>query len=241
MIYELIVILVSSLVLTLIFLKYQERKHKLTLYLLLIFTFYLVAIFFSWLSKVLVLYSGIEYLESGATSEPGTFASYILLRIANFRFSFVFLTIAIYLSYVLKVNIFDNGIYNEFQRMIISIYAVFTGIYCFFVYSLTAVLLDVLAFLFVFVFMLVVYLPFLIDAYSSYKNVSKKGVKTAFASLMLMSFSFIMILFSFLIDRILIFMGSPGFTIWYFMAWTWGIIGIFGTYYGYISAGRKKE
>ncbi|MGV9171420.1 MAG: hypothetical protein ACOC35_02465, partial [Promethearchaeia archaeon] len=225
----------------LIFLKYRERKHKLTLYLFIIFSCYLLAIIFSWLSKVLVLYSGIEYLQEGATSEPRILASYILLRIANFRFSFVFLTIAIYISYILKVNIFDNGIYNELQRIIISIYAVFTAIFSFAAYGLTNVLLDLLAFLFVFVFMLTIYLQFLLAAYKSYKKVTEKPIKTAFTSLMLMSFSFIMILFSFLIDRILIFMGSPGFTVWYFMAWTWGIIGIVGTYYGYIRPGRKRE
>ena len=44
----------------------------------------------------------------------------------------------------------------------------------------------------------------------------------------------ILIFLNFAIDRVLIFLGSPGFTVFYFLAWIFAIVGIFGAYTGYI-------
>jgi hypothetical protein len=82
--------------------------------------------------------------------------------------------------------------------------------------------------------MVMVYVPFLRRAIQSYRGVEEKNYKQAFLSLAIMSFSFTLIFLNFAIDRVLIFLGSPGFTAFYFLAWISAIVGIFGTYYGYI-------
>ncbi len=79
-----------------------------------------------------------------------------------------------------------------------------------------------------------VYAPFLRRSIESYRAVEGKTYKQAFLSLAIMSISFMLIFLNFAIDRLLIFLGNPGFTVFYFLAWIFAIVGIFGAYYGYI-------
>jgi hypothetical protein len=44
-----------------------------------------------------------------------------------------------------------------------------------------------------------------------------------------------------LLDRITIIMGSQGFTIFYFMAWIFVIVGFLGAYLGYIRPKSTEE
>jgi hypothetical protein len=233
MTFESFIIIIAIILLILILKKYYEKRHQLTLYLFLIFLFYVIAIVFSWLSKILVLYSGIEYVYNQAASDPGTFLSWTLLRIADFRISFVFLSIAIFLSYILKVNVFEKG-YNNIFRIIVIIYTFITGGYSLVIYQRGNTLLDAIAFLLIFLFMAIIYIPFFIRSYESYKSSDEKVVKNAFFSLALMSIFFIIVPLNFLIDRIMILLGGPGFSVFYFLAWTFVILGVVGAYFGYI-------
>jgi hypothetical protein len=233
MTFESFIIIIALILLILILKKYYERRHHLTLYLFLIFVFYVIAIIFSWLSKILVLYSGIEYVYNQTASDPGTVLSSIVLRIADFRISFVFLSIAIFLSYILKVNVFEKG-YNKVFRIIVSIYTLIIGAYSLIIYERGNTLLDAIAFLLIFIFMAGIYIPFFIRAYESYKSSDQKMVKNAFISLALMSIFFILVPLNFLIDRITILLGSPGFSVFYFLAWSFFILGIIMAYFGYI-------
>jgi hypothetical protein len=153
--------------------------------------------------------------------------------IIDFRLSEFFVTIAIFLSYILKVNVFEKG-YNTILKYVVIIFGVFACIYVLFIYENNNTLLDIIAFLIVFIYMVMVYAPFLRRAIESYRRVDEKVYKNAFLSLAIMCLSFMLIFLNFAIDRVLIFLGSPGFTAFYFLAWISAIIGIFGTYYGYI-------
>jgi hypothetical protein len=164
--------------------------------------------------------------------DPGTPLSWIILRITDFRISFVFMTFAIFLSYVLKVNVFEKG-YNKILRIIVFIYSIFTLGFTLFGYVRGDLLLDVIAFLLIFIYMAAVYFPFFFRALQSYKS-AEKTFKNAFLSLALMSLFFILIPLNFLFDRLLIFMGGAGFSIFYFLAWIFAILGILGAYFGYI-------
>ena len=162
MVFESFIIGIVLILVILALVKYYQKQHKLTLYLFLIFLNYLIAIIFSWLSKILVLYSGLDYLSyEESTSDPGTLASWIFLRISDFRISFIFLSIAIFLSYVLKVNVFEKG-YNNIYKYLVVIYSIFTACFSLLVYQKDNTLLDALAFLFVFLLMSMIYFPFLI-------------------------------------------------------------------------------
>lgn len=239
MVFETFIILIALIFLVLILMKYYEKKHQLTLYLFLIFLSYIIAIVFSWLSKVFILYSGIDYVYNSILPDPGTPLSWILLRIIDFRMSFVFLSIGIYLSYIFKVKVFGKG-YNKVLRIIITLYAIFTAGFALFVYQRGNTLYDVYAFLFIFIFMALIYIPFFIESFKSYKGTDNKVFKTAFLSLAIMAIFFILVPLSFLIDRILILAGGPGFSLFYFLAWIFVIFAILGAYFGYIRPKSEK-
>ena len=232
MIFEIFILTFAAVLLVLILKKYLIKRHKLTRLLFLIFLGYFIAILFSWLSKVFV----VTQLN---VVQDGSIITWMLNLIIDFRLSEFFVTIAIFLSYILKVNVFEKG-YNTLQKYVIIIYGIFSCVYVLFIYENGNTLLDIIAFLIVFIYMVMVYAPFLRRAIESYRAVEEKTYKQAFLSLAIMSFSFMLIFLNFAIDRVLIFLGSPGFTVFYFLAWIFVIIGVFGAYMGYIRPKSKE-
>lgn len=233
MVFELAIITCTVILLGLILMKYFQKKHQLTLYLFLIFLFYMIAIVFSWISKVLVLYSGVEYNYDTSIPDPGTLQSWFVFRIVDFRFSFFFLAIAIFISYVLKVNVFEKG-YNRVHKIIVIIYGIITMAFSLLGYIRGNTLPDALAFLLIFLFMAMIYFPFFISSYRSFKLAEGKTFKNAFLSLALMSIFYILVPFNFLIDRLLIQFGGPGFSLFYFLAWIFVLLAMIASYFGYI-------
>jgi len=233
MIFESFIITISVVILILIIKKYLIKRHNLTRLLLIIFTCYLLAIVFSWISKVFVF-------TQVSVVQDGSIITWMYNITIDFRLSEFFVTIAIFLSYILKVNVFEKG-YNTIHKYIIIIYGIFTCVYVLIIYEADNTLLDIIAFLIVFIYMVMVYIPFLRRAIQSYRGVEDKVYKQAFLSLAVMSFSFTLIFLNFAIDRVLIFLGSPGFTAFYFLAWISTIVGIFGTYYGYIKPKASEK
>jgi hypothetical protein len=233
MVFEFFIIITAAVLLTLIFKKYQTKRHKLTRLLFIIFVNYSIAILFSLISKIFMVYQV-------TVIQDGSILAWILNLITDFRLSELFVTFAIFLSYVLKVNVFEKG-YNTIQRLAVIIYGIFSCIYVLVIYEWGNTLLDIIAFLIVFIYMVMVYSPFLRRALEAYRGVEEKIYRQAFLSLAIMSICFMLIFLNFAIDRLLIFLGSPGFTAFYFLAWIFAIAGIFGAYYGYIRPRTSEE
>ncbi len=226
MIFESFIIIFAAVLLVLILKKYLIKRHKLTRLLFLIFLGYFLAIIFSWLSKVFVV-------AQISVVQDGSIITWIYNITVDFRLSEFFVILAIFLSYILKVGVFEKG-YTKWQRIVVIIYGIFCCFFVLFIYGYGNDLLDVFAFLFVFIYMVMIYAPFLRRSIESYRAVEGKTYKQAFLSLVIMSFSFILIFLSFAIDRVFVFLGSLGFTAFYYLAWISAIVGIFGAYYGYI-------
>jgi len=226
MIFEAFIIIFAAILLLLILKKYFIKRHKLTKLLLIIFINYFAAIVFSWISKIFVV------LQLDVVQD-GSIGTWIYKLIEDFRLSEFFVIIAIFLSYILKVNVFEKG-YNTAQKYVMIIYGIFSSLYILIIYEDNNTLLDIIAFLIVFIYMVMVYAPFLRRSIESYRAVKEKNYKQAFLSLAIMSVSFMLIFLNFAIDRIFIFLGSPGFTAFYFLAWSFALVGIFGAYFGYI-------
>ncbi len=239
MIYEGSIIIITAIFLGLILFNYVKNRNMLILLLFLLIFNYFMAIFFSWLSKVLILYSNIDYLYDETVPDPLNPLSWILLRLTDFRISFLFLTIASIFSYVFKVKIFEKK-FNKLKKNFIIIFGIFTAFYSLVIYHKEILILDVLAFLFVFLLMGIVYIPFMKSSIKSYKNSILNNYRKAFFSLAVMSLSFVLILLCFLIDRIYIFMGDFGFTLWYFLGWIFVIIGIIGAYFCNLHLNSKE-
>lgn len=226
MVFESIIIVLALILIILIIRKYLIKRHSLTKLLLYIFLHYFFAIIFSWLSKVFVVIN-LDFTSLDPIS------AWIFYRISDFRISEFLVTIAVALSYLLKGKLFQED-YKQLQKYVVIIYGIFTSFYTLFIYERGNTLLDIFAFLAVFIYMMMIYLPFLRRALEFYKKVDEKEFKMGFLGLIIMSVGFILIFLGFAIDRILILFGSPGFTFFYFMAWSSGIIGILGAYLGYI-------
>ena len=239
MIFESFIIILAAIMLLLILKKYLIKRHKLTLILLVIFVNWFLGILFSWFSKVLVIYSNIDYVYNASIQDPGTILSWIVLRIIDFRITFVFVTLGTFFSFILKINVFEESI-SQKHKLFIYIFGAFTALYCLLIYERGNTLLDVFAFLFVFIYMCLIYFPFFKRAYSAYQSVHEPTFKNAFLSLAIMSLFFMLVLFSFLIDRILILFGDPGFTFFYFLGWSCLIVGMAGAYFGYIRPKSKE-
>jgi len=239
MVYEGSIIILTAIFLGLVLFNYVKNRNMLILLLFLLIFNYFMAIFFSWLSKVLILYSNIDYLYDETVPDPLNPLSWILLRLTDFRISFLFLTIASIFSYVFKVKIFEKS-FNKSKKNFIFGLGIFTAFYSLVIYHKEILILDVIAFLFVFLLMGIVYIPFMKSSIKSYKNSILNNYRKAFFSLAVMSLSFVLILLCFLIDRIYIFMGDFGFTLWYFLGWIFVIIGIIGAYFGYLHLNRKE-
>ncbi|MFX1365747.1 MAG: hypothetical protein ACFFCE_03150 [Promethearchaeota archaeon] len=232
MIFELFIIVFTVVLLILILKKYFIKRHKLTRLLFIIFICYFIAIVFSWISKVLVV-------TKVNVVQDDSIIAYLYNIVVDFRLSEFFVTIAIFLSYILKVNVFEKG-YNTIQKYIIIIYGIIASLYVLFIYQYDNTFLDIFAFLIVFIYMVMVYAPFLRRSIESYRGVEEKPYKQAFLSLAIMAFSFMLIFLSFAIDRVLIFLGSPGFTVFYFLAWSFAIVGIFFAYRGYVKPKSRE-
>jgi hypothetical protein len=234
MLFETVIIAIGLILLILIYKKYTIKRHRLTLYLFAIVLSLLISVIFSWLSKIIVLTTEIDYVYNQLNVKfPDTPLYWIIFRIVDFRISILFVAIAVIFSYLLKVGVFEEG-YSTFQRYIVFIYGAYVMIFTIFIYERGNTLLDAINFLNILVYMGAIYITFSIKLMNAYNKVNDPTFKRAFLSLTLMSVSFIMTFIFILIDRITIIFGSEGFTIFYFLAWCFVIVGFLGAYLGYV-------
>jgi len=237
-IYEGIIILILIPLVGLSLTNHIKVRNKLSLLLLLILLSYGGSIIFSWVSKVLNAFSNIDYVINENVPDPNTPQSWILLRITDFRISYVFILVAIFISYLFRRKIFEKEI-KRGNKYIIQGFTIFNLIFSFFIYQKGNLLFDILTFFFVFVFMTIVYVPFLLNAIKAYKSTDHPGFRKSFFFLSIMSLSYMSVLLCLLVDRVYIFLGHFGFTIFYFLSWVFVIIGIISTYYGYLKLDIK--
>jgi len=240
MIYESFVFFIALILLTLVILKYFEKRHELTRILMGVFFFYSLAILFSLISKIFVV------LRLDLIIDPYSPLGWIFFRILSFRVSEFLVCIAIFLSYIFKVKIFQDD-YKQIQKYVVIIFGSFTAFYNLVIYEpkhgFTSVLLDATAFLLTLIFMSMIYLAFMYRSIEAYRGVKEPVYRKAFLSLSLMAICYMLIFLNFLIDRIFILIFEiPGFTIFYYLAWAFAIIGIVCAYLGYIKpeASRKE-
>ncbi len=232
--FEMIVLLLASILIALVLLKYLKMKNRLTLCLLLIFIFYVLTLVFSVLSKIIVLTSDYDYVYNQPSGYPQSPYSWLILRIVDFRISICCAEIAVFFSYILKINLYEEKISNS-KKIFIAAFAGFTILFSFFVYQRGNTLLDALNFLFILLFMVIVYIPFMFKCLKSYKTAPIAQLRGRFLSLALMSLSFLLIVIMFLVDRITILLAmSSGFTVFYFMGWLFALFGISCAYFGFI-------
>jgi len=236
LLYETGIIVLFLILLVFIIIHYNRKKTLNTFLLLTSFSFMLLAIVFSWLSKLLLVQ---EITLDFNELDPNLPGFWIYGLILSFRISFVVIVIAADITHILKVKIFDDTP-NKVERWILIIFSLITIVFALTAMEQDNVLLDVLAFLFVLIIMCFVYIPFVIASLKMYRVMKEPHYKRASLSLAILGISFVMVFVGFLADRVMIMITGSGYTVFYFAAWGFVIVGTFAAYMGYIRTSRKK-
>ena len=227
---ELSLVLISSVFVLLILNKYLQRRKPLKLKLFFIFLFIVIGLFLVWVSLVTYYPLNVEGMD------PYSILGWILYRIGYYRFTFILITISCYITYTLKVAIFNEGKANAVVRGILIIFGGINIFVSLFVFDEApdAVIDDLLAFGLMFIYVLMVYLEFTIKSFLLARRLNKSAYKTAIQSLVIMSVCFILTNCFFLLDRVWIMLMGTYYSVFYYLADVSLIVGIIGAYFGYI-------
>jgi hypothetical protein len=224
--FELFVIAAVATMTVLAFKKYIEKgRNKPALLLFMVFLNWTIGVVISWLAK---LFSGYLLWNDPVTD----FETYVIRLVLDFRLLFVFVAIALYCSYVLRVKLFEKD-YNHGELAVNLVFLVTIPVLCFVLVEKDNMLYTIVVFLVVFVNMLVVYSGFMKRALAQYKVANEK-FKGAFKALAIQALFFILTFLCFLLDQVVLAITAIGFTVFYFAAWICAVVGIVLTYYGYI-------
>ncbi len=238
MIFEIAIFVLFLGLLALMWRHYLLRKTRYTKLMFLMFAFFATALLFSWISKAINLYLEAPTFDDIDPNMPG----YLFIsRILQFRVSFAFIVMAIYVTQLFRVAVFETKNAQK-QNLGIGIYSLFVVVYSLLVVVQGNVLYDVLAFLFVTIDLCLVFIPFAVASLKVRKKMTDPIYRKASLALAIMAFAFIFIFVGFLTDRILIMTIRPeGYTFFYYAAWISAILGSVSAYLGYVRPGQKQK
>lgn len=232
--YEIGILIVYSIFLVLVIQRYFEKRNPLTKLLVWVFVFYALAIIFSIISKAFnAFYGGVPYLNVAPEE------LWIVARLHSGRFGFACAIIATMITYYFSKKVFEKEI-NKKSLLIVEFLGAAIVIFQVLVYEFNTSTgksngtYDILAFILLFLIMLIVYIPFMIQTLKLASRIEGENYKKAFKSLGVMAFAFTMIFCSFLLDRIMLLTINWAYSVFYFMAWAFAILGIISAYLGYI-------
>jgi len=233
MILELVVIIIAIIILLLIRKKYIQKRHRYTLLLFYIFCCFLVTIFFTWLSKVIILFGGLDYVNIETVPDPLTIDSFFILRIIDYRFSFAAFVVGAALTYVLRVNLFDTS-YKRPEKIFIYSFGIFIIIFEIFIYSKSSQMLGAVGYILLLAYVIIIYVPFTSRCIKAYKGIEEMVYKKGFLSLIIMSIAICSILIFNMLDVVYIIIFNVSYTVYYYISLASMIVGYFGAYFGYI-------
>ena len=233
MILELAVIIIAIIILSFIHKKYVQKRHRYTLLLFYIFCCFLVTIFFTWLSKIIILFGNLDYVNFPSVPDPLTIESFFILRITEYRFSFAAFVVGAALTYVLRVNLFDTT-YKRPEQVFIYSFGLFIVIFEIFFYSKAISILGVIGYVLLLLYVIIIYVPFTSRCIKAYKGIEEMVYKKGFLSLIVMSIGICSILIFNMLDVVYIVLYDISFTVYYYISLVSMIVGYLGAYFGYI-------
>jgi hypothetical protein len=223
-------IFLIAVFLILILIKYRKGKSKLKLNVFWIFLFILLAF-------LGVLGSRLTYYPLNVESYPNDIMRWVLLRLGWYRFSFAFILISTYFSYLLKEAIFDTQ--RKKGRYFIILFICVAGS----IFSIVTpssendTIYYLSIFLVVFLYVFIVYIEFIIKSISLYKHIEKTDTtyRTAILSLVIMAFCFIIAILMFVSDFVYKYLTDiEDYTVFYYLADVSILVGIISAYFGYV-------
>lgn len=245
--YELGILILLGIFVGLIYNRYlQKGKPFLTRLLFIIFLFYWFAVLASWTVKILEsfywdLNNAIAPNQQPVLKNENLLLFFLVRFISDFRVSLIFVTIAIYFSFIFKIKVFNDEP-KPIHLWIIRGWGILIIAFCFIFWEAVQPWENPIAFLLTLIYMIVVYSMFLHKARQVVHKTQDLRAKSAFKSLELMSIEFMGIFIFLLVDQILGNIDNTvfGYTIFYFLAWAMAIGAVFSAYFGYINPRGKK-
>ncbi len=210
----------------------EKKKSKLTYLLILIYTGISLGILSSIISKLSFL-----FVDQTAIHPIWAF---IVYRFLSFRFSLVFCIWAAFNTYRFKVQIFDSE-KSTVQYRINLFLAVSNAVVWFILHEPAGHphhnLYDTLSFAFSSLYLMYIFIPFATKCFRVAKKI--KGVESreyvrGFQSLGLMGAFFILVFVSIVANELYVPIAGKEYTFFYFLVWSFGILGIASSYVGYI-------
>jgi hypothetical protein len=232
--YEISIFLVYLAFVWQVKLRNDEKKNQMTALLLKIFEGYAFGLFFSIISKMFnAIWGGVPYEQI----EDGWL--WVVGLLHSGRLGFVSVVVASILSYNLYNLIFRKEIDVEKTRKMKILGAVIIG-YLVIGYNFDRSTgkaiqsLEIVAFVLLFVYMLLVYIPFYRSAFKLAHRIEEPVYQRGIRSLGYMAISFILIFFSLVLDRLMLILINWAYSIFYFAAWIFVLSAVRTAYTGYI-------
>jgi hypothetical protein len=216
-----------------IYFRLRIKKTKVVQLLFWVFSFFTLAMIMNTIGTILyrIIYEG--------TYPTGPF-SFVIERLLAPRFSLFFIIMAIYFSYLLKLQIFNKEV-SPIELWFYRMGAIIIGFFTLFIYEWDNGIYDVITFLLVFLYMFAVYLPFIIKSFKLARKIEEKIYQRAIYSLTLMGICFNGIFLFFFLDELCNILWGLDYTIFYSFAWIFAPIGAVFAYFGYIAPYTRKE
>ncbi len=241
--YEVGIFIVFNILLWMVIQRRKEKKTDLTDILFKVFLGYDVAILFSAVSKMFnAIWGGVPevYYDSDAL--------WLIARLHAGRFGFVGVIIGTIYSYELFLRVFKKDMPETQRKLVIGV-GIIIIIFLAVVYQFNTdaggavQIYELIAFGLILLYMMVVYIPFMKNAFQLARRIPdeeavyKKGIK----SLGYMATSFIMIFFSFVLDRLMLILFNWAYSVFYFLAWAFVLVGTYSAYTGFIKPSVKPK
>jgi hypothetical protein len=225
-------IFLIAIFLLLIFIKYQKGKSKLKLLVFFIFFFILIA--FALLFTSRLTYYPLK-VEDPFEWVMRPFARQLLYLVGWYRFSFAFLIISTYFTYLLKEAIFDSKRNLGWHIFLILVGGgtIIFGLLSPTTESETDSIYHLVMFIVVFVYVFIVYIMFIVKSIRLFIHIEKtdKTYRSAIFSLILMAGFFILAVLMFVLDFLF---KTSDYSIYYFLADVSILAGIVSAYFGYV-------
>jgi hypothetical protein len=239
--YEIAIIIVFSVFLSLVIRRYLEKKNKMTRLMVKMFVCYQIGILFSIVSKFFnARWGGVPYESVNAE------LLWLVARLHAGRFGFMAILLGTFFAYQMNVEIFEKKI-SERKFLFMIIFTVVTEAIMLFLYEFNSTVgkavqsFELVAFAFMLVYMIAVYFPFMIKAFLLSKRIEEPIYCKAVKSLGVMAMSLILIFLCFVLDRLMLILFNWAYSIFYFLGWVWAIIAIYAAYAGYIMPSSKGQ
>ncbi len=232
-IYEIFIFAIAIVIEILIVKQNQKKKTALTTLLMYQFLFYTIGIAFSLVGKYLKL------VNDDFPQDIPFISAHIFGLLWDNRLALSMMVIGMIYSFKFKVELFDSDRISITNQRIYIGFGMAIFLLGLIMYQEGVHLYSFIVFGFVFLYGLVVYIPIMLKSIHLAGRIEEKGHKKAIYSIALMSFSLISILLSFLMDQAMLAILGWRFSIFYYFAWAWAIVGYISSYHGYIKPAKR--